>query len=69
MQVIKGPIAPNDGNALIYQVTLPGGIVLTNPCSFPQDGESVTRNDEALVVTESGMIVGRREIAESAVSV
>lgn len=65
---IKGPSAPAEANSVIYQVTLPGGLVLTNPCSFPSDGAGETPDASALVVTEDGRIIGHREFNEASLT-
>lgn len=68
-KVIKGPSAPADANSVIYQITLPGGLVLTNPCSFPSEGDDEPHAAIPLVVTEDGRIIGHREFTEASLIV
>ena len=39
MKTIKSPIVPLTTGNMIYQITLPSGMIITNPAAFgPEDG-------------------------------
>ena len=55
METIAGPIAQLGASAVIYQVTLASGMVITSPTGFGED--QPTLNPPAVVVSESGEIL------------
>ena len=58
VRVVYGPVAPT-GGGIIYQVTLPNGLVLTNPCEFGHMSE--TKRPEEVVVSLGGRVFGQQE--------
>lgn len=57
VQVVRGPVVPA-GGGIIYQVTLPSGLVLTNPCEFGRTNEA---QRPAEVVSLGGRVFGEHE--------
>jgi hypothetical protein len=53
-EVLEGPMPPQTGGAM-YSVTLPSGMIVTNPSGFGT--AEIETSFEAIIVTEDGRVL------------